>query len=98
MSDIDHIIETALTHQRDGRLEEAADIYRKVLEIDPVHADAIHFLGMIAYAQKNYDEAIELIGKAILVNPSAADFHINIASVFLATGNAKQAKSHALTH
>ncbi len=97
MSDIEHIIETALIHQRAGRLEEAADIYRKVLAIDPGQADAIHLLGMVSFTAGDYAEAISLIGKAILLNASVADFHINIASAYLATGAAGQAEAHAIT-
>ena len=35
MSNIDHILETALSHQRAGELAEADEIYHRVLEIEP---------------------------------------------------------------
>lgn len=95
MSDIEHIIEAALGHQRAGRLDEAADIYQKVLDIDPTYADAIHLLGMIFFAKQDYQQSIEFIGKAILLNANVADYHINIASAYLAIAEAGQAKSHA---
>tara|TARA_B100000315_G_scaffold222528_1_gene226638 strand:- start:1242 stop:2906 length:1665 start_codon:yes stop_codon:yes gene_type:complete len=97
MSDIEHILETALNHQRAGELDEAADIYRKVLEIEPAQVDALHLLGMVAHAQQDHGQAIELIKKAIFLNPMIADFHINIASIYLAQGNTAAAKSHAET-
>ena len=86
MSDIEHIMETALRHQQAGELAEAAGIYRKVLEIEPAQADALHLLGMVAHAQQDNEQAIELINKAILLDPLVADFHINAASVYLALG------------
>ncbi|MBT4588359.1 MAG: tetratricopeptide repeat protein [Rhodospirillaceae bacterium] len=95
MSDLEHIIETALSHQRSGRLPEAAEIYRKVLAIDPGQPDAVHLLGMISHAEGNYSKAIELIGKAILLNANVSDYHLNIASAYLAIGDVQQAKSHA---
>lgn len=95
MSDIEYIIETALNHQRAGRLAEAADIYRKVLAIEPGQADAVHLLGMVSFAEQDYSEAISLIGKAIALNPTIADYHINIASAYLAIGDTAHAKSHA---
>jgi protein O-GlcNAc transferase len=95
MSDIEHIIETALGHQRAGRLDEAADIYQKVLEIDPSYADAIHLLGMVFFAKQDYRQSIDLIGRAILLNANVADYHINIASAYLAIAEAGHAKFHA---
>ncbi len=97
MSDIEHILETALVHQRAGELAEAAEIYRKVLEIEPAQADALHLLGMVAHAQQDSNQAIELIEKAILLEPLTADYHINIASVFMALGRTADAKTHAKT-
>ena len=97
MSDIEHIMETALRHQQAGELAEAAGIYRKVLEIEPAQADALHLLGMVAHAQQDNEQAIELINKAILLDPLVADFHINAASVYLALGKTAAAKSHAET-
>jgi len=49
MSDIKYTIETALSHQRAGRLKEAAGIYQKILEIDPKQSDAMHLLGMVFF-------------------------------------------------
>jgi len=97
MSDIEHILETALNHQRSGELAEAAGIYRKVLEIEPAQVDALHLLGMVVHAQQDNERAIELINKAILLDPLVADFHINAASVYLALGKTADAKSHAET-
>ncbi len=40
----------ALDHQRTGRLPEAERIYRQVLVHDPHNVDALHLLGMVAFA------------------------------------------------
>ena len=66
MTDIEYIIEMALSHHRSGRLSEAEKIYTQVLEIDPKQPDAIHLLGMVAFARKNYDEAVRFVNAAII--------------------------------
>ena len=38
-----------LDHPRAGRLESAETEYRRILGADPVHADALHLLGVLAH-------------------------------------------------
>src|SRR5260370_10706663 len=41
-------LEMALTHYQAGRLEQAEQLYRQILEVDPNQVDALHLLGVIA--------------------------------------------------
>ena len=95
MSDIEYIIETALSCQREGRLEEAARIYNQVLEIEPKQPDVIHLLGMVAFANQDYEEAVRLINEAVILNPTVSDYHLNLSSIYLASNQHALAKSHA---
>jgi predicted O-linked N-acetylglucosamine transferase (SPINDLY family) len=65
---------------RQGRLEEAQAIYQRVLEKNPRDFDALHMLGLIAARLKNPSRAVELIGKAIAVNPLSAAAHSNLGA------------------
>ncbi len=76
---------------RSGRLEEAGEVYRRILRENPRQPDALHLLGVIEYQLGNYAKAEELISKAISVNPGAAAFHQNIANVFQAMGKYQEA-------
>ena len=51
-------------HQAPG-LREAEATYRRVPEVQPSHADALHLLGVAAHHAGRPAEAIDLIGKAI---------------------------------
>lgn len=73
-------MKVALAHQQAGRLREAAGLYRQVLQIDPRHADALHFLGLIAHLLERHQEAIDLISRALKITPIAA-MHANLAQV-----------------
>jgi len=41
-------MQIAVAHHQQGRLEEAADIYRQILSVQPKSFDALHLLGVIA--------------------------------------------------
>ena len=63
-------------HQQ-GQLAQAKQIYEQVLAKHPSHFDALHLSGVIA-AQSGYPTlAVELIGKAIEVNPNYANAYSN---------------------
>ncbi len=59
----------ALLHHKSGRLAEAAELYRQIIERRPNHSDALHLLGVLAHQGGKNDEAIYLIGRAIAENP-----------------------------
>ena len=86
---------TALDQHRAGRLDDAEAAYREILATSPRHADALHLLGMLAHARGAQGQAIGLIGRAILVEPGAAEFHSNIAAVYLSMGQSEEAIAHA---
>jgi predicted O-linked N-acetylglucosamine transferase (SPINDLY family) len=76
---IDQAIEMALGHHQAGRLAEAEALYRLVLEQYPKHAGALHLLGVLACQAGRLDEAIDLIGQAIVIDPGVAAYHSNRA-------------------
>ncbi|MEX2489875.1 MAG: sulfotransferase [Pseudomonadales bacterium] len=82
----------AMSQQIEGNLEEAESIYLEVLESEPENPDAIHLLGLIRGEQDRSDEAVELIEKAIGINPNAAPFHHNIAGIYRRIGRLEDAE------
>ncbi|WP_321815255.1 MULTISPECIES: tetratricopeptide repeat protein [unclassified Paraburkholderia] len=62
--------ERALDDHRAGRLDEAALGYRRVLEHEPHHADALYLLGLIEFKRGKADSAAQWIRQAIDINPS----------------------------
>ena len=85
----------AIDLQENGKLEEAASIYLKILDIQPSNAAAMHLLGLVFHSQGKFKHAVECIGKAIIESPDVADFHSNMAASQLALGLAKSASRHA---
>ena len=74
-----------------GRLDEAAALYRQVLDANPKQADALYFLGMLAAQRAHFAEAERLIAQALNLNPKNADAHSNYAGVLNALNRPQQA-------
>ncbi len=60
-----------------GELQGAEAILRQVLQRQPRNAYAVHLLGVIAHHAGRAELALELIGKAIEILPTNAQFHTN---------------------
>ena len=76
------ILQEALVHHQSGRLSQAEAIYRQILQIEPSHPDALHFLGLIAHQVGKNEIAAELMGKALFIKPDSAEAHNNLGLVF----------------
>ncbi len=85
------VFAAALRHHQAGRLEEAERLYRQVLQGDPKHADALHFLGVIAHQRGRDDVALELLRQAIAQNARVPSFHNNLGNVLKALGRLEEA-------
>jgi tetratricopeptide (TPR) repeat protein len=87
----------ALEYHQAGRLEEARRIYTELLRDDEDSADALHLLGVLTHQQGQHDRAVEMIGRAIALNPAAAAYHANRAEVYRALGRLKHAEDDCRT-
>ena len=61
-----------------GNLVAAADIFKRILNVNPKNPDALHLLGLVNNMQGRYVEGLRLIGKAIKSNPKIGDYHRNL--------------------
>lgn len=68
----------AARRYRAGRLDEAERLYRRILAIDPRHADSLHLLGVLAHQAGRHDTAIELIGQAVRLRGDDPFYHQNL--------------------
>ena len=92
---INEEIRLALKYHRSGDLQQAENIYREILKIQPDNVDALHFLGILQYQLGNHDSAIECIENVLRRNPNDPDAYYNLGDVFLRQGDVKNAiKNH----
>jgi tetratricopeptide (TPR) repeat protein len=81
----------ALYHHQRGHLEQAEKLYRQILQIDPNHADALHFLGVLVGQCGQVDQSATLIRQALAINPLNAAYHSNLGNTLRAQGHMDQA-------
>jgi len=72
--------EIAVEHHQAGRFAEAETLYRKVLALQPNHADALHLLGVLAAQIGRFDDAVNLIGRACALSPNVADYRMHLGN------------------
>ena len=73
--------QTAFELHKNGNLEEAKKMYEDILKKTPNDFNCLHHLGLIAKNNKEYLSAIELISRAITINPNSASAHFNLGNI-----------------
>ena len=63
----------AIWLHRAGYLSDAEQIYRRILDTQPDHADSLHLLGTIDLQRGNYAEAVRKIDAALDLDPTLSD-------------------------
>ena len=66
----------------------------KILSIDPNHFDSISLLATLAAINGNFDKAIELLGKAIKIQPKNITTIHNLGTAYKELGNLKEAMNY----
>lgn len=83
-------LQVGIEHHQAGRLRKAAATYDGVLRAEPHNADALHLLGITTRQLGNPELALELIGKAIQLQPGTALFHNNLSETYRALGRSSE--------
>jgi len=84
MTTVNERFATAMQHLQAGRLESADHGFRQILATHPEHADALHFLGIIAFQIGHLDAAIQHIQRAIAINGNAHAYYCNLGNILQA--------------
>jgi len=82
------LFQKALMLQKQGRLDDAEDMYRLVLKASPTHARALNNLGVIYLRYGDEDQAVRLFSEATKTKDGSADPYYNLACVFAKRGDA----------
>lgn len=74
-----------------GHLGRAEELYRTVLNVQPDHVDALHYLGVMRLQQSRHDEAVSLIGEALRHRPNFPDALCNRGTALQALNRLEEA-------
>jgi tetratricopeptide (TPR) repeat protein len=72
-----------LEYHRAGRLEDAHECYRRVLAVDPTHADALNLLGTIAGERNRFAKAVDFFDRAIRRKPREPVYRNNLGNTLI---------------
>ena len=76
------ILERGLFYHQQGDLEQAEKNYRKILNITPLNAEALHLLGVLSNQKQHNTAAIDLIRRAIQIFPNQPIYHNNLGNAY----------------
>jgi protein O-GlcNAc transferase len=88
---LENILIQAMNLLKKGQLDHAELKYKEVLHLDKRNFDAYYFLSRIAYDKKNYNLGMDLILKAIKLNPNVAQAHNTLGTLYRQLENYVQA-------
>ena len=75
------IFNLAVENHKENKIEQAQNLYHKVLKLNPRHSETLNNLGVISLNLNEYQKANEYFRKAIKINPNHADAHYNLGSI-----------------
>jgi tetratricopeptide (TPR) repeat protein len=89
-NDGENVFEQAIRKQRQGKLEEAKELYKKVIRKEPRHFQALNNLGVVYLKLKTYKWAIVRFNDAIDVKHDYVDAHYNLACLYAQKNDRQQ--------
>lgn len=87
------LLADGISLHRQGKVDAAITVYRRVLAVSPSCADALHFLGVAEHQQGRSSSAVQLISRALEINPSYQDAHNNLGNVHKQLGRLEEAEA-----
>lgn len=77
-----------------GDVDGAKRLYQKAIEAEDSVADAYCNLGIIAFGEEEFTEAVDFLTLSLRENPRHYQAHFNLANVYAEIGNTKLAQCH----
>ena len=87
----DEALRMAIGLHREGRLEGAEKLYRRLLALQPDEANATHFLGMLLHQRGRRLEALPLLQRSVQLDGGMAAWHNNLGNALLEAGRGEEA-------
>jgi tetratricopeptide (TPR) repeat protein len=89
--DLDSLYRQTAAAHRTGQLADAERGYVTILNAEPGYTQACYALGIVRAQQGRLEEALDLIGAAVLVTPHMPEMLFNYGNVLMAVGRFPEA-------
>lgn len=91
----------AANHHQEGRLQQAAELYRAILKVHPRHPETNHGLGMLAVQSQRAGQSLPYLEIALQERPEQSNYWLHFIDALLLDGqlgNAKQVLAFGQAH
>lgn len=92
MGDPKQMLQQAVALKNDGRYDEAEQLLKQLLHIDPRSAEAHHLLGLVYCFSGLFDESIQELETSVRLNPEAIQPRLDLALTYSMLGYEPEAK------
>lgn len=86
-------LQEAVRYHQAGEFDRAKVLYKDILSKQSNHSEALHLLGVTAFQTGQNSQAIDLIGRAIQINPRNPLYYFNIGVAYKGDGRLDDAIS-----
>jgi tetratricopeptide (TPR) repeat protein len=88
---VQEVLAAAIEMHRIGQFEPAGKLYESILAREPENADALHLFGALHHQQGDHAGAVQMIRRAIALQPSVPAYHANLAEAHRSLGQLDRA-------
>ena len=89
---IEQMLQQGIAAQNEGKLKEAENFYRNILEIEPSHQHANHNLGILNVSVNKVELALPLFKAAIKTNPKIEQFWLSYIDTLIKKNEIEEAE------
>ncbi|MDP2699442.1 tetratricopeptide repeat protein [Thalassospira sp.] len=87
----------AVNFQNTGQLAQAKELYHAILQRQPNHAEALHYLGLCSRQEGSLAEAVVFIAKSLEISPDNPSLHNSMGAVLCELNRFDDAENHLRT-
>jgi tetratricopeptide (TPR) repeat protein len=84
-------LDLAVQQHQAGQWQQAEQLYRAILQVEPQQVDALHLLGVLASQVGQHEQASTYIGQALRLQPDFVEAHINLGVALQKQGKLEEA-------
>jgi Tfp pilus assembly protein PilF len=81
----------AVQFHQSGKIEQAEQIYREILRVDPRHADALHLMAVAFQQRSNYADAVDYASRAVAANRAVGPYHSTLGAALVGQKRSEEA-------
>ncbi|CAB1064794.1 TPR domain protein, putative component of TonB system [Olavius sp. associated proteobacterium Delta 1] len=84
--DITEELKRAVSYHQTGQLDLAEEMYVRLNQLQKLHPDPLHLLGVVAYQRGKIKPAVEMIQQAIRINPDNPVYYYSLGNTYKENG------------